>query len=129
MEQEEVLYKALLERDSSFEGTFVVGVKTTGIFCRPTCPARKPKRENVEFFSSAKEAIAKGYRACKICHPMEKEGKTPEYIGLLLKQLENNPTHKIKDFELRRQGNRTQQSKKMVSKKSWNYLSYVSKNV
>lgn len=64
MQKEEIFYKALLERDSSFEGTFYVGVKTTGVFCRPTCPARKPKRENVEFFSSTKDAITKGYRAC-----------------------------------------------------------------
>lgn len=43
MDQKKIFYKALLERDSSFEGTFIVGVKTTGIFCRPTCSARKPK--------------------------------------------------------------------------------------
>ena len=56
------MYRALVERDSTFEGTFFVGVKTTGIFCRPTCRAKKPKEENVEFFPSIKEALSYGYR-------------------------------------------------------------------
>lgn len=101
MEQEEIFYKALLDRDSSFEGTFIVGVKTTGIFCRPTCTARKPKRENVEFFSSAKAAMAKGYRACKVCRPMEIAGKAPEFIRIVLDMLEEDPSRKLKDFDLR----------------------------
>src|SRR5688572_8436579 len=46
----ETMYQALLKRDASFEGIFFVGVRTTGIFCRPTCPAKKPTRENVDFF-------------------------------------------------------------------------------
>lgn len=101
MNNDDIFYKALIERDSSFEGTFIVGVKTTGIFCRPTCPARKPKRENVEFFSSTKEAILKGYRACKVCHPLEYEGKTPDYILNVLSAMEQDPTRKIKDYDLR----------------------------
>ncbi len=50
MPKRDALYRALLNKDSSFEGIFIVGVKTTGIFCRPTCTARKPKKENIEFF-------------------------------------------------------------------------------
>src|SRR5437763_904250 len=49
----ETMYRALVNRDSSFEGIFFVGVRTTGIFCRPTCPAKKPARENVDFFASS----------------------------------------------------------------------------
>lgn len=45
-----IYYQALLEKSSEYEGIFYVGVKTTGVFCRPTCPARKPKFENCEFF-------------------------------------------------------------------------------
>lgn len=101
MDKDDIFYKALLDKDSTFEGTFIVGVKTTGIFCRPTCPARKPKRENVEFFSSSKEAIAKGYRACKVCQPMKKEGITPDYVNTALERLEKNPNSKIKDQDLR----------------------------
>lgn len=104
MKQDDIFYKALLDKDPSFEGTFIVGVKTTGIFCRPTCTARKPKRENVEFFSSTKEAILKGYRACKVCHPMEKSGDTPEYINNVLKLLESDPSLKLKDYDLVQMG-------------------------
>ncbi|MBA3883751.1 MAG: bifunctional transcriptional activator/DNA repair enzyme protein Ada, partial [Chthoniobacterales bacterium] len=51
----DTMYRALLNRDASFEGIFFVGVRTTGIFCRPTCPAKKPARENVDFFPTPSE--------------------------------------------------------------------------
>jgi len=92
-----VMYKALLEKDSSFEGLFFTGVKTTGIFCRPTCRARKPKKENVEFFEKAKDALAHGYRPCKICKPLEKPGNTPEYIQKILDDLAGDPSLKLKE--------------------------------
>ncbi len=95
----EIFYKAFIERDSSFEGVFVVGVKTTGIFCRPTCPA-KPKLENIEFYPSAQEAMQHGYRPCKVCKPLEKEGNPPAGINRLLKYMEENPAIKIKDADL-----------------------------
>lgn len=104
MKKEDIFYKALLDKDVSFEGTFIVGVKTTGIFCRPTCTARKPKRENVEFFASTKDAILKGYRACKVCHPMERLGSTPDYIGKVLDLIEKDPSFKIKDYDLLQMG-------------------------
>lgn len=101
--EKEVFYKAFLERDSSFEGVFIVGVKTTGVFCRPTCPAR-PKIENVEFFPSAKEAMLNGYRPCKVCKPLEKLGNPPDGIKQLLKYMEENPMVKIKDADLQEMG-------------------------
>lgn len=101
--ERDIFYKAFIERDSSFEGVFIVGVKTTGIFCRPTCPA-KPKLENVEFFHSPSEAMANGYRACRICKPLEKLGNLPEKIKRLLAYMEENPTVKIKDAELKKMG-------------------------
>ena len=84
--EKEIFYKAFMERDPSFEGVFIVAVKTTGIFCRPTCPA-KPKRNNVEFYPSPKEAMANGYRPCKICKPLEKVGDQPAGIKQLLKYM------------------------------------------
>lgn len=101
--EKEIFYKAFMERDRSFEGVFVVGVKTTGIFCRPTCPA-KPKLENVEFFPSAKEAMHNGYRACKVCKPLEKLGNPPDGIKQLLKYMEENPAVKLKDSDLQEMG-------------------------
>lgn len=69
-----VLHRALERRDRSFEGLFVVAVRTTGVFCRPGCPARTPRRENVECFASGADAIAAGYRACRRCRPLEPAG-------------------------------------------------------
>ena len=65
-----IYYNALLKKDSNYEGVFFVGVKTTGIFCRPTCPARKPKFENCEFFENAQDALIASYRPCKRCAPL-----------------------------------------------------------
>lgn len=98
------MYHALVDKNSHYEGIFIVGVKTTGIFCRPTCTARKPKLENVEFFGEPSEALKKGYRACKICRPMKAYGENPEWLVPLLKEVENNPGKKWKDFMLQEQG-------------------------
>lgn len=59
---------AVRRRDSRFDGAFLYGVKTTGVYCRPVCPAR-PKLRNVEFFAGPREAEKKGYRPCKRCRP------------------------------------------------------------
>jgi len=100
----EIMYKALVEKDVTFEGTFFAAVKTTGIFCRPTCTARKPKAENVEFFNTTKEAILKRYRPCKVCSPLEKIGETPGYIKDLLNELHADPSIKFKDWNLNERG-------------------------
>jgi AraC family transcriptional regulator of adaptative response/methylated-DNA-[protein]-cysteine methyltransferase len=100
----ETLYTALLQRDSTFEGIFVVGVKTTGVFCRPTCRARMPKRENVEFFHSAQEALAHGYRPCKICTPLEQKGTPPDWLRPLLEEIQESPLVKLRDSHLRERG-------------------------
>lgn len=99
-----IMYSALVEKDPSFEGVFIVGVKTTGIFCRPTCTARKPKVENVEYFSTTKEALDHGYRPCKVCRPMELYGETPAWIEDILKEIRTNSDTKLKDYDLRQRG-------------------------
>ena len=65
----ETMLEAFLERDEAFEGVFVTAVVTTGIFCRPTCAARKPKPQNVEFFATPREALVAGYRPCPCGRP------------------------------------------------------------
>lgn len=100
----EVMYLAAVNKDVEFEGVFWMAVKTTGIFCRPTCTARKPKFENVEFFQNAKEPILKGYRPCKICKPLENPQQTPKYIQEILQDLQLNPSHKFKDIDLVNRG-------------------------
>lgn len=99
-----IMYEASYTKDVSFEGIFWMGVKTTGIFCRPTCTARKPKFENVEFFFSTKDAMLKGYRPCKVCRPLENLNATPQYIKELLKEIAEDPTLKFKDYDLVKRG-------------------------
>ncbi|HVM22884.1 MAG TPA: methylated-DNA--[protein]-cysteine S-methyltransferase [Sphingomicrobium sp.] len=67
----ETAWAAFMRRDRSWDSRVVGAVKTTGIYCKPSCPARRPKREHVEFFASAEEARAAGYRACLRCRPDE----------------------------------------------------------
>lgn len=79
MRQRDIYYQALLTRDHRFDGKFFVGVKTTGIYCRPICPA-KPKKENVEFYSTHFEAEKAGFRPCLRCRP-ESAPQSPAWIG------------------------------------------------
>lgn len=62
-------WNAVLARDAAFDGRFVYAVRSTGIYCLPSCTSRKPRRENVEIFPSGHEALAAGYRACRRCRP------------------------------------------------------------
>lgn len=64
MPSRDAMERAFHDRDASFDGLFFTGVKTTGIFCRPSCPARKPLPENCEYFATVKDAMFAGYRAC-----------------------------------------------------------------
>lgn len=97
------MLRAFKERDSSYEGVFYTGVKTTGIFCRPTCSAKKPRPENVEFFATGSEAMYAGYRPCLRCKPMD-HGCPSELVERLRRALEEEPTGKISDGDLRAMG-------------------------
>jgi AraC family transcriptional regulator of adaptative response/methylated-DNA-[protein]-cysteine methyltransferase len=67
-------WQAIVDRDGSLDGTFVFAVSSTGIFCRPSCPAKRPRRENVNFFDHALAAEHAGYRACLRCRPKAVDG-------------------------------------------------------
>jgi AraC family transcriptional regulator of adaptative response/methylated-DNA-[protein]-cysteine methyltransferase len=69
--QEDVYWQSVLAKDARFNGIFVYGVRSTGIYCKPTCPSRRPRREQVAFFASATEAETNGFRACLRCQPRE----------------------------------------------------------
>src|SRR5437764_12720242 len=96
----ETMFRALVNRDSSFEGIFFVGVRTTGIFCRPTCSAKKPARENVDFFATSSEALESGYRPCLRCHPMDPNQRAPKLIERLRIEVERAPDGRLTDKEL-----------------------------
>jgi AraC family transcriptional regulator of adaptative response/methylated-DNA-[protein]-cysteine methyltransferase len=70
-------YRVVVARDRSFDGAFIVAVRTTGVYCRPYCPSRTPKRENVSFYETPEQARADGYRACRRCRPDESAAPDP----------------------------------------------------
>lgn len=94
-------YKALITKNTEYEGVFYVGVKSTGIFCRPTCPAKKPKIENCEFFETAQQALLASFRPCKRCQPLSHPNQVSHLIKKLVEAVESNPEKrwKNKDFE------------------------------
>src|SRR4030095_6189421 len=96
----ETMYRALVNRDSSFEGIFYIGVRTTGIFCRPTCSAKKPARENVDFFATSSDALESGYRPCLRCHPLDPNARPPKLIERLRTEVERAPGGRLTDKEL-----------------------------
>ena len=101
---EQEKYTALVEKDPAYDGAFFAAVKTTGIFCRTTCTARKPKRENVRFYDSIHDALSAGYRPCKICRPMESADHIPQEIAALLAEVQANPQFRITEWELKQRG-------------------------
>lgn len=95
---------AFQNRNASYDGIFFTGVRTTGIFCRPICPARKPKPQHVEFFATARDALYSGYRPCRRCRPMEPTGSPPGWLRGLLSDLEASPARRWADRDLRERG-------------------------
>ncbi|MBV8801711.1 MAG: bifunctional transcriptional activator/DNA repair protein Ada [Gammaproteobacteria bacterium] len=94
-------YQALINKNSDYEGIFYVGVKTTGVFCRPTCPARKPKLENCEFFKTAKEALLASFRPCQRCQPLSHPNQVSEMVRTLVNAIEENPEKRWKEQDFR----------------------------
>src|SRR5437899_7913809 len=72
------LWNAVLSRDASRDGSFVFAVRSTGIYCRPSCPARRPGRAQVRFFSLPEAAEQAGFRACKRCRPRRAQAADPQ---------------------------------------------------
>ncbi|MBM4071434.1 MAG: bifunctional transcriptional activator/DNA repair protein Ada [Planctomycetes bacterium] len=95
--------RAYLKSDATYDGLFFIGVRTTGIFCRPTCPARKPLPENVEYFAEAQAAVAAGFRPCKRCRPLLAASQ-PVWVAELLAEVEREPSAHISDRELKARG-------------------------
>ena len=98
------MLQAFLDRDASYDGVFFTGVRTTGIFCRPTCTAKKPLPDNVVFFATPRDAVLAGYRACKRCRPLRHEGEAPTWVGQLLDEIERDPARRWVDQDLRALG-------------------------
>jgi AraC family transcriptional regulator, regulatory protein of adaptative response / methylated-DNA-[protein]-cysteine methyltransferase len=93
-------YNILVNRDPTYEGLFIVAVKTTKIFCKPVCTARNPRPENVTFYDTIEEAIENGFRPCKKCRPLEPVNALPPAFKALIDHLEAHPHERIKDSDL-----------------------------
>ncbi|MHB1084369.1 MAG: bifunctional DNA-binding transcriptional regulator/O6-methylguanine-DNA methyltransferase Ada [Thiobacillus sp.] len=87
-------WQAVVRRDPQADGQFVYAVKTTGVYCRPSCPSRSAKRQNVEFFDTTDLAIAAGYRACKRCQPdtVSQQQKRNALVRHACEAIEQSPT-------------------------------------
>lgn len=95
----DIYYQALVQKNGDFEGLFFVGVKTTGVFCRPTCPARKPKFENCEFYQTAQEALLAAFRPCLRCRPLSHPQQVSDLVRTLVDAVEANPEKRWKEAD------------------------------
>ncbi|MCR4266189.1 bifunctional transcriptional activator/DNA repair enzyme AdaA [Nitratireductor sp. ZSWI3] len=98
------LYQALIARDAALDGFVYAGVTTTGIFCRITCPARKPRRENVVFYDTVAQCFEAGLRPCKRCRPLARAGEADPLVGDLLARLEAEPERRWSETDVVRLG-------------------------
>jgi AraC family transcriptional regulator, regulatory protein of adaptative response / methylated-DNA-[protein]-cysteine methyltransferase len=96
----EELKRAFLTGDRAYEGIFFVAVKTTRIFCRPGCPARKPHLKNVEFFATRSDALHAGYRPCLRCKPMSTLLQTSTIADTLKAMVERDPLTRVREHDL-----------------------------
>lgn len=92
-------YEALLNKDSKYDGIFFAGIKTTGVFCHATCPAKKPKYENCTFYETAEEALLAGYRPCKRCNPLFYPQELSPLVKQMVSLVEKNPEKKWRDSD------------------------------
>jgi AraC family transcriptional regulator of adaptative response/methylated-DNA-[protein]-cysteine methyltransferase len=97
------MVRAFSRKDAGYDGVFYVAVKTTGIFCRPSCPSR-PDPANIEFFATVKDCLFAGYRACKRCRPLETNGAPPPWVADLMQRVEAAPDTRLKAGDLRTLG-------------------------
>lgn len=100
-------WQAVLNRDALYDGQFVVAVRSTRIYCKPSCPSRRPKRENVTFFAAPEQAEIAGYRACKRCHPDRLARPEPhlELVQRICRAIEERADDPPRLAELARQFN------------------------
>ncbi len=100
---DEQKWKVAIDCDSSYDGQFFYGVKTTGIFCRPSCKSKSPKRDHVVFFDTAEQAQTAGFRPCKRCRPdllkFEPKRETIERIKKVMDEFYTDPKQLKKEID------------------------------
>ena len=98
------MLRAFTRGDAAYDGIFFTGVKTTGIFCRPSCPAKKPLPDNIEFFANIRDALFAGYRPCRRCRPLDDNGQPPEWVEPLLAKVDAAPGERLTATDLATMG-------------------------
>ncbi len=93
--EDDTRWPAVMARDKIRDGSFVFAVTTTGIYCRPSCPARRPRPENVRFFEQPQEAEAAGFRACRRCHPASAKDPRAAWIARVCRLIEERRGERI----------------------------------
>lgn len=96
----DTLYAALVARDTAYDGRAYVTVRSTGIFCRLSCPARKPLRRNCDFYETPAQCLEAGFRPCKRCHPLRSAAAGDPLVGALLAALEERPAHRWSEADI-----------------------------
>jgi AraC family transcriptional regulator, regulatory protein of adaptative response / methylated-DNA-[protein]-cysteine methyltransferase len=87
--------------DASYDGIFFLAVRSTGIFCRPSCRARKPYPKNVQYYATQREALFAGFRPCQRCKPLAANGEAPDWLYDLLARVDRDPSARYTDAFLR----------------------------
>ena len=90
-----VEWQAVMDRDPASDGQFFYGVSSTGIYCRPTCPSRRPRRAHVRFFDTPEAAEADGYRACRRCEPRSTQPAATRRVTLAREYLDSHPDETV----------------------------------
>ncbi|TXK72387.1 bifunctional transcriptional activator/DNA repair enzyme AdaA [Paenibacillus sp. N3.4] len=85
-------WQAIVNNDAAFDGLFFYAVKTTGIFCRPSCKSRLPNKENINLFQTAEQALSAKFRPCKRCKPTGMRLPDDEWIAVITEYIDNNYT-------------------------------------
>lgn len=97
---EEQMVRAMQQNDATFDGSFYVGVHSTGIYCLPSCKAKLPLLKNVVFYESREEAIAAGLRGCKRCRAAQFPDLLPQWLHRLLDFMREHPRERLTESDL-----------------------------
>ncbi len=103
--------RAVKSRDASYDGIFYFAVRTTGVFCRPSCPSRAEPR-NVEFFATPRDCLSAGYRPCRRCDPLRSSGAPPEWVAKLLARMQTQPDLPLRPADIREAGSSPERARR-----------------
>jgi AraC family transcriptional regulator of adaptative response/methylated-DNA-[protein]-cysteine methyltransferase len=98
------MHRALYGKDVSYDGIFYACVRTTGVFCRPSCTARKPNKKNVVYHATVRDCLLDGFRPCKRCRPLAVGPDDAKWLAHLLAEVEHDPARRLTDGDLTQMG-------------------------